>query len=120
MLILASVTLLALVVTLDFKNQFSYLLGIPLVNFCTIILTLMLSNYKDVSLLRIDSKPVVYIGKISYGIYLWHYPILIVVGRRLGDGWNWLVIILTLIAAAISFRYFETYFLRLKSRFAAR
>ena len=67
-------------------------------------------------------RPVARIGAISYGLYLWH-----MVGRHFGheftlaagitDPWlgTLIYIALSIVIAEISFRFFETYFLKLKT-----
>jgi peptidoglycan/LPS O-acetylase OafA/YrhL len=75
------------------------------------------------------SKPVVYLGKISYGLYIYHgmcVPISFQIAGRLLHRWNHinpLAIVsislpLTILCAVTSYRFFETPFLRLKDRFA--
>jgi peptidoglycan/LPS O-acetylase OafA/YrhL len=56
-------------------------------------------------------RPLRYVGRISYGLYLWHVPLFVLLGWRIG-------LPLALIFAALSYRYVETPFLRRKqSRF---
>ena len=65
--------------------------------------------------------PMVYVGRISYGIYLWHYPIVIVVARGLGIAGTFvsfvIVCAITLPVATVSYYGLERPFLRLKDRF---
>lgn len=68
--------------------------------------------------------PLVYIGRISYGIYLLHLPIYFIVEQALPH-WTLmeklpLKLALTLGAASISFHVLERPFLRLKERFETR
>ena len=67
-----------------------------------------------------------YIGSISYGMYLLHMLVKNVVGRglkvaHLGDS-QFVLFGLTLLGAVVvaglSFRYFESFFLRRKQRFS--
>lgn len=61
-------------------------------------------------------KPIVFIGLISYSIYLWHWPILVFTKYYFVDGLSdWgiiLVILLSLLIATLSWRYIETPFRR--------
>ena len=75
-----------------------------------------------------ESKPLNYLGKISYGIYMYHVIIMQFVGfifLKLNVPlkisslnsiilFNLLVFVFTVITAHLSYRYFESYFLNLK------
>lgn len=67
-------------------------------------------------------RPAVYVGEISYGMYLWHILILAVVVRRVGSGFaaDLLVVALTVVVASCSYRWWEQPFRRLKTRFEPR
>lgn len=61
----------------------------------------------------LDVQPLRWIGERSYGIYLWHWPLLLIVatlGARVGSA-PWVVpaatLVLTLGLAALSYRYVE-------------
>ncbi len=65
-------------------------------------------------------------GRISYGLYVYHYPLLMIVFlelRRVLSGFGLLIgqpllaFVLTVIAASISYRWLETPFLQMKNRF---
>ena len=64
----------------------------------------------------------VYVGKISYGLYLWHYPIFCEVQARKWPLRSELVIELglTVFATLASFYLIERPALRLKRRFTAK
>jgi len=81
------------------------------------------------SWLRYEPRFLKTLGNMSYGIYMYHYPLLYVILYTLQRlGWpedNFYAVILytatiggSLTLAAISYRWFETPFLRLKQRFA--
>jgi len=62
----------------------------------------------------------VYLGKISYGLYVFHFPIVYGVRDRFGLSWPLrllLTLALTVAFAACSYRFLEQPFLRLKQRF---
>ncbi len=65
-------------------------------------------------------RPARYLGTISYGIYLWHYPVTIVLNRAYADPAPWVRLVIvapvTIALAAVSHRYVESPFLRLKDR----
>lgn len=66
--------------------------------------------------------PLTWLGRISYGVYLWHFPLFIVFANKLG--WSPLQVLLlggpiTVAAAAASFYAVEQPFLKLKRRFAS-
>jgi peptidoglycan/LPS O-acetylase OafA/YrhL len=48
-------------------------------------------------------------GKVSYGLYLWHWPLIVAVGWKLG-------VPLAIVVAALSYRFVEQPFLRRRSR----
>jgi peptidoglycan/LPS O-acetylase OafA/YrhL len=76
------------------------------------------------AIVRFFSAPgLVWIGARSYGIYLFHYPfVLVFIQPPMFHGASHVVAVIccmaaTIVIAALSFRFVETPFLRLKSRF---
>ena len=67
-----------------------------------------------------EPRILAWFGQRTYGIYMWHYPIMaIFLTVAPGIGWPLLtlsMITFTLTVAAVSYRYFEHPFLRLKDR----
>jgi len=57
-----------------------------------------------------EHPAVVYVGKISYGLYLWHYPVFKLSKAQYGDGFGVLLWSTTLvfIVAVLSFKYVES------------
>ncbi|MEA2972501.1 MAG: hypothetical protein QOG82_959 [Actinomycetota bacterium] len=72
----------------------------------------------------LSTKPMVWIGRLSYALYLWHVPLRDIVKPHLGSLPGPLqpvvVLVLTVAAAAISFALVERPALRLKDRFTPR
>jgi peptidoglycan/LPS O-acetylase OafA/YrhL len=73
----------------------------------------------------LEVRPLVAIGKISYGLYLWHFPIFlqfgVLVGKRQGVDPVWLGLawLVTFVVCIVSFRVIEQPALRFKSRFGS-
>ncbi len=88
-------------------------------------LLLLASQSPAVARSPLASRPMRYLGKISYGLYVFHFIGLTIgtaVARRLGTENAALVLLLgfgfTLVLSALSYRILEKPFLRLKERFS--
>jgi peptidoglycan/LPS O-acetylase OafA/YrhL len=71
-------------------------------------------------------RPLVHVGKISYGLYLYHFPVFLLVNNGMAAGvlpdlprpaHVALKLVLTYAVALASFRWIESRFLALKDRF---
>lgn len=86
---------------------------------CLIIAWILL-NQQSIIVRGLEFGPLRYIGKISYGIYMWQGLIL---GTGPGGGFwpldPWLGLLLLFVIAPLSYHLFEMPFLRVKSRFRA-
>jgi peptidoglycan/LPS O-acetylase OafA/YrhL len=63
------------------------------------------------------TPPMVLTGRVSYGLYLWHFPVFVLIDSIVGlDGWSprLLGLAITAIIVPLSYRYIEQPFLRLK------
>src|SRR5207247_10638827 len=62
--------------------------------------------------------PLVWLGRISYSLYLWHLPVLVAIGAndRGGIARDVAGVAIALLAAALSYRFVEQPFLRRKLR----
>lgn len=123
------------------------LIGIPIINWflyenflqnashifqsvCFIIIILNIATNKN-SLFTINATWLNYLGKISYGIYMYHLmiiPMVIVFFMKFlaFDGTSTVLnlllylttILITVLVAAISYKFYESYFLKFKSAFS--
>jgi peptidoglycan/LPS O-acetylase OafA/YrhL len=95
------------------------LLAVTVVFFCLVGVILLAAGRPELAWLR--NHRLVYLGQISYGIYLYHYPIYFIIDTLTGKGGALWVIALkvtaSIVVASLSWRWVESPILRLKSRF---
>ena len=93
--------------------------------FYALIFTLILMNLakNPNSILSLENPVFDYLGKISYGMYMYH-TIAVVIGVKVAMNFqqsDWvsypIAYILTILISALSYQYFEKPFLKIKSRF---
>ncbi|MGO1166762.1 MAG: acyltransferase family protein [Janibacter sp.] len=112
----AIVAIAALLVLAGEESAWTFRLGIPLISVATAVL--VLASVERPGRLRstLDLTPLTWIGRRSYGIYLWHWPVILIVGQDIPTNagtaafvWTrlWAVIV-TLALADLSFRFIET------------
>ncbi len=75
-----------------------------------LIVGMVLSEGEGVLAKVLGWEPIAYLGRISYGLYLWHWPLAIwIIGDR--EGFRWVraiaVIVLTVVAAVASYHLVE-------------
>lgn len=75
--IVCCVGIVLLMIFVDSYSPFLYYGGILLVSLLTGALIISLVDPRNAIAKVFSWKPLVYVGKISYGIYIWHYPILL-------------------------------------------
>jgi len=94
---------------------YSVLFGIIILNFAS----------NDRIKISLENRLLNYLGNISYGLYMYH-PVGIVlalaISASIGFTTNWLIyplsFILTIILAGLSYKYFESFFLKFKDKFS--
>jgi peptidoglycan/LPS O-acetylase OafA/YrhL len=92
---------------------------------------LLIIYYRSSSLNFLANKHLVYLGKLSYGCYVYHYPIILLLKNRLDVLFSKffpnlffthlfrdiVLLILTIVISHFSFKLFEKRFLKLKKKF---
>ena len=102
--------LIAVSALLDAADIFLYRGGLLLVDVLTLLVIVGLVR-TDRSPLKglLGWRPLEYIGQRSYGIYLWHWPIFLLLGPGGQEPpWSIIKIGVSLLVAEISYRYLET------------
>jgi peptidoglycan/LPS O-acetylase OafA/YrhL len=102
-----------LIATLSDRTPFTYLGGLFLASFLTALVLIATINRRGFLQKLFTWQPLEWIGSRSYGIYLWHWPLLVVLRYLLPATLpEWvlpcLVVPLTFSIAELSFRYVET------------
>jgi peptidoglycan/LPS O-acetylase OafA/YrhL len=118
----AVVVLVALVAATSFASPFWYDFGITVAPIATVALLFDQVTTPQPWLAKVlGSKPAVWIGRRSYGLYLWHAPIykivILIPGRTHVRGSDVIVFVGSFFAAIVSFEIIEKPALRLKARF---
>jgi peptidoglycan/LPS O-acetylase OafA/YrhL len=105
------------------ESGWMYSMGFLTVDICTcmVILNSVFSPQNSISRL-LAWKPLNSGGKISYGIYLYHFPVFRIVHEQMGEGFlqTFLKFIISILIAYLSFAFIERPFLSLKKRFEKR
>jgi peptidoglycan/LPS O-acetylase OafA/YrhL len=123
---LASIILAYLIVDPGWLRSLSgYYAVFPLVGLCAAVPILHLVVSPSGRLAQLLSwKPLVTLGVVSYGVYLWHNPVFLLFSTG-SAGWlnipmQLVRLVITAVVVFLSYRYIEKPMLRLKERFSGR
>ena len=112
-MVLGTVSLVVLIVmtmTISGSSNFWYRGGQFVGTILTVLVVYAISGRKTL-LSRFLSNPVLkWIGDRSYSIYLWHYPIILLISKGIKASW-WITlieIVLSVVLAELSYRFIET------------
>ncbi|WP_185972984.1 acyltransferase family protein [Aeromicrobium piscarium] len=110
---LGAVGLVAIVVyalVVEWDSQVTFLGGLALVNLATVGLVLAAANPTPIARF-LGWSPLRWVGERSYGIYLWHWPLIVFATRlmpaehRVVAGWA--AVLIAVPVAALSYRFVE-------------
>lgn len=99
------------------KDSFKYIWGYTLLN---ALFALVLVNIKDNNFFpSVFTNPILnYFGKVSYGLYVYHFPVMWILGKLMHNMFPCITVVTALIVTAIistlSYELFEKRFIVLK------
>jgi peptidoglycan/LPS O-acetylase OafA/YrhL len=115
--VLAGVLLIGLIAVPGLSDDVSSIVGWPLISVltCTVIYACLRGATPLVA--PLGSRFMTAVGKRSYGLYLWHFPVFVVIDTRWGiDSWPARLagIAVSFVVVTLSYRYIERPFLERK------
>jgi peptidoglycan/LPS O-acetylase OafA/YrhL len=116
----AALLLVVVVVIATLESGWMYVFGLVVVEAATVALVFALLGHSSSALARVFSiSALAAIGRRSYGLYLYHYPIFLALGARGFTVKTLIGVVATFAAAWASYALVERRFLAFKSRWAA-
>jgi peptidoglycan/LPS O-acetylase OafA/YrhL len=105
----------SLLVWLRWDAASTLTLGISLV--AALAAVLIVASRHGILNAALSFKPIVFTGRISYGLYLWHFPLLEMINSKIPRAYP---LVLTYLIATASYFTVERFFRRLKGRLDGR
>lgn len=123
-IVVVSLTLLAVLSVIPLRGHaLTYLAGGSAIATLTAVLLLAWGSWRtvgaDASTVSAGLRALVLLGTVSYGAYLWNYPVTLWLRPSLGDSAGIVAVAVTLALAVLSWRYVEQPVLRRRDRRAA-
>jgi len=104
------------------SDRIELIFGISVIGYATVgIIAAALQNPASAAVKFLEWRPLVWTGKLSYSLYLWHLPVFYVVGWSPmwhGKAYPMFAFVLSFVFASISYYLIEQPFLRLKEKFS--
>ncbi len=102
-------------------SPFWYRGGMTLFAVLVSVVVLAAADGRWIACRVLEMRPLAFLGRVSYGVYLWHFPIFVTVARQ---AWPWPTRVVvglggTAVATALSWRFVEQPAHRLRSRLKA-
>jgi peptidoglycan/LPS O-acetylase OafA/YrhL len=118
--LVSGVLVVVLILTSRNTHDWAYWGSIPLTNILTgVVVLAVVTSYIPLVSRFLTSRPLVWTGRRSYGLYLWHLPIYGFIGTInsfAGNRTRPVEFVVSFLVAAISYRFIEAPFLRFKDR----
>lgn len=111
-----------LIIFLNFRydSQFMYIVGFAIVSLsAAVIINYLVSETGSRLCCVFRLNVLVYIGKLSYSLYLWHYPILLIIWLKWGQDDPrivWMAIPFVFVVSMVSYHFVEKPCLRWRSQ----
>ena len=104
-----------LLMALQWDNQDAMVWGITVVECAAVVLLVAVSQGSGLVYDMLSSPMLVKLGRLSYGVYLWHYPVV----RYLRADFSWPVVVvlglaISVVLSALSFYTIERWALRMR------
>ncbi|WP_010291049.1 acyltransferase family protein [Kurthia massiliensis] len=104
--------MLLFIIFLREDSQFLYYGGMYLASAIVAVLIAVIVHPASIVGDILSWRPLLWVGVRSYGIYIWHFPILVLLGLGVDTGefhwWRVLIaLVLTLVLSALSWKYLE-------------
>ena len=95
-----------------------YVAGHQVITLCAALLILHVTVDRSAISRLLQSRILIWFGKRSYGLYVWHFPIFYVIAKLEMPWLAPLAVALAVAACVLSYRFIELPFLRMKSQYA--